>query len=210
MEDNWENLFYRITRLFAAIAVSSLLFVLTSIPVITMGCSLTGLCGCMQEIVKRGCGETELTKTFFANFKKKIRQSTFTWLICLMAVAFLTLYYIAVRNMTEFFGSIYGIIFCILIIIFMLVFQFIFPLTAAYDFSIRTNFMLSWMMALALLPRTLCSALVPALIIFAMLYLPVYIPAIVPACIILGPGLAAYLNARLLKKGLDMCEKEGS
>ncbi len=67
--------------------ILNLLFLLCSIPLVTIGASLTALHHCLLQIVRDD--DVYLARTFFGTFRKEFRQSTLLWLPMLLIGAVL-------------------------------------------------------------------------------------------------------------------------
>ena len=86
---NEDNVVHVFLNKLGDIVIANLLFILCSIPVITIGPSLTALYHCMMRTVKGNNNGT--TKTFFRAFKENFKQSLIIWLLTLAAGAVLIL-----------------------------------------------------------------------------------------------------------------------
>ena len=79
------------------IIIANLLFLLCSIPLVTIGPSLTALYHCMLRIVKGN--EDKVTKTFFRALRQNFVQSLIAWLALVIVGVILFL------NTAEYFRS---------------------------------------------------------------------------------------------------------
>ena len=76
---------------FANIFVCNVMFCLLSIPLFTVGASLSALFVCMQAIWEDD-EDDMIAKQFWNAFKLNFKQGTAIWLICLFIFAFLGIY----------------------------------------------------------------------------------------------------------------------
>lgn len=82
---NDENLFFRIMGVAGDLIMLNIYTVLTSIPLVTMGASLTALGSVLMKMLK---GEPyQLTRTYFAEWKRTAKRATGIWLIALVVAA---------------------------------------------------------------------------------------------------------------------------
>lgn len=90
-----------VLRKFSDIVIYNVLFIVFSIPVITMGASLTALCKGVQRVAEDDEDVVVSTwKDFWETFKKNFVVSTKTWLIVLVCGAYLYALQHAVMSMT--------------------------------------------------------------------------------------------------------------
>ena len=86
---NEDNVVHVFLNKLGDIVIANLLFILCSIPVITIGPALTALYHCMMRTVKGNNNGT--TRTFFRAFKENFKQSLIVWLLILVAGIILVL-----------------------------------------------------------------------------------------------------------------------
>ncbi|MBY4985482.1 YesL family protein [Streptococcus suis] len=84
IESRYFRIFSRITDVF----ILNLLFILTSLPLVTIGASMAALNGSWQRILRGE--ENEIIKYYFHYFKSNFRQSTIIW-VGLLTTAWLIL-----------------------------------------------------------------------------------------------------------------------
>lgn len=99
-----------IIKIFDCICVS-ILWLLFSLPVVTMGASSAALYATVYKYLRRG--EGHLWKTFWGAFRENLRRSTIVWLAALAVLAILTADALVFRTMAingSPFGKIYWII----------------------------------------------------------------------------------------------------
>lgn len=75
---NEDNIVFVALNKIGDIVLANLLFILCSIPLVTIGPSLTALYHCMLRTVKGNNNGT--VKTFFLAFRQSFRQSLIVWL----------------------------------------------------------------------------------------------------------------------------------
>lgn len=79
---NDENLFFRIMGVAADLIALNVYTLVTSIPLVTMGASLTAMGSVMLKMLN---GEPyRLTRTYFAEWKRNFKRATGVWLIALV------------------------------------------------------------------------------------------------------------------------------
>ncbi len=79
---NFGNSFYEFMKKIGWVFVANVLFLVTSIPIFTIGASLTAMYSVMFKLVQER--EFKLVKEYFSSFKRNFSTSTIIWLICLV------------------------------------------------------------------------------------------------------------------------------
>ena len=151
----------------ADIVICNILFVLCSLPVVTIGASLTALCTCMLELVYEGeASDGLIFRDFWYSFRANFKQATILWLFCLAAFGFLFLYYWFAHSMAGAMGKTYQITFYALVLVFLFGFLYLFPLQARYQNKVRHTIRNAWLLSVAALPWTLLCLVVIALAVY--------------------------------------------
>lgn len=173
------------------------LWLLCSLPIVTIGASTTALYSVTLKIASDE--ESNVTKQFFHNFKRDFKQATRLWLIALVVGIFLGIdFYIVneLKSHTSGAGAIlWTLLLAILIvatIVYTIVLLYLFPLIAYFentDFNMIKN---SFLIGI----RYLFSTILLFAIHLVMFYLVVNI--FTPLAIF-GEGLCALLSSYLLK-----------
>ena len=144
----------------ADLVICNILFVLCSLPVFTIGASLTALYSCTLHIVA-DTEESLIFLQFFAAFRRSFRRSTLLWLICLGAALALVLYSLAVSAMPADFYRLYRVTLFLLLFLFLAGAQYLFPLQALYDLDVKATLKTAWLLSAAAFPATLAALLLP-------------------------------------------------
>lgn len=122
----------------ADVIVLNLIFIATSIPLVTTGASLTALNFTAMRIATGECNS--VTGDYFRSFRRNFRQATVVWLILLALVAVLAAWYVVVTNLT--FGPLAELgllaIWYILAFNFAAAALFVFPYLAQFEGSTLT------------------------------------------------------------------------
>lgn len=177
------------------IVIANLLFILCSVPVVTIGPSLTALYHCMLRSVKGNNNGT--VKTFFAAFKQNFMQSLLVWL-GLLAAAFVLL--TNLRFLQEQSSAPGKPLFYLslgvagLLVILAL---YVFPVIAAFSNTVLNLVKNAFVFAFMHFPSTLLLAVITILPMF-MTYQDVKLMPLYACCwFFFGFGLTAYVNSIL-------------
>lgn len=135
------------------------LFLLCSIPLVTIGASLTALHHVTLRMI-RGDG-TSVVKPFLAAFRDNFKQATGIWLALAAAGGLLAAdYAIGLRMVT---GGLRTLVLCSVVLltaIWVIVWLYVFPLQARYENSVGRTMKNAFMIGLSNLPCTLALAVV--------------------------------------------------
>ena len=187
----------------ADVVICNIMFCLFSLPIFTAGASLAALFTCMQQLISEDEQEADglIFRTFWRAFKQNFKQATLLWLICLLAFAFLGMYYWITQRMEGSVGKLYQITFYVLLLVFLFGFQYIFPLQARYQNKIRFTLRNAWLISIAALPWTVLSMLVVIAAVYLTFFLrpdggnmAIYLWAV---C---GFGVVAYLDSFFFRR----------
>ena len=77
-----DSKFYEVVSRIADLVVLNLLFVLCSLPIITIGASTTALYGVTKKMAENR--EGYICRNYFRLFKENFKQSTMMWIILLL------------------------------------------------------------------------------------------------------------------------------
>ena len=139
----------------------NVLFILCSLPVVTIGASLTALYHCTLRIAA-DTEDTSIIRQFFKAFRRGFRRSTLLWLICLGAGTFLFLYSLAIKAMPAAWYRVYRTTWFLLLFLFLAGAQYLFPLQAACELDVKATLKTAWLLSAAAFPMTLLALLLPA------------------------------------------------
>lgn len=184
-----DNPFFDFMGNIGDLIVLNVLFVITSIPVISMGVSLTAL---YQVVLRRQRGESNyVVREYFQAFKEEWKQSTVLWGIFLLTGGILLFDVFYVENM----GSILAVVIGCMIAAWGFVFSYTFPLQARFQNTIKNTFKNALFLSVRHFPYTILAVglnSIPVICIVAgtfitMMAMPIY-------CF-LGFSLTAKINS---------------
>ena len=178
----------------------NILWVVFSIPIITVGASTTALFTVTLKMAKNE--EGSVTSQFFNAFRSNFRFSTKVWGI-LLAVGVLlaadgyVLYHLRFENA---FWTLITAVYFVLLAAYAIELMYVFPLMAHFENTVRAMLINSIMIGMRFL---LCTAMMAAIyFIMALIVIRFFTPAI-----IFGEGLCAFLCSVLLGGVLTRCEE---
>ena len=193
-----DNPFFRTLGKLADLMILNVLFILCSIPIVTIGASLTGMYYVTLKIAENE--EGYIARSFFKSFKQNFRQATVIWLIALgLGIVFgLDFYILSAAEGTLF--DIVKMAITAMLILYLITLIYVFPTLARFYNTIRGTIRNAFLMSVANLPRTFLALVITVgsvLITFLNGYTLVYGLLI---WILAGFSLVAYANSFLIKK----------
>lgn len=115
----------------------NLLWVLFSLPIVTIGASTAALYSVLIKM--RNGKEGKLFRDFLEAFRKNFRQATVIWLIVAFAAVVFTTDIVYFVNMGGLAGTIFAMIFLGLDVVLLNISLYVFPMQAVFDNSIATT-----------------------------------------------------------------------
>lgn len=192
-----DSRFIRYLTRFADLMILNLLFLLTSIPIFTIGASLTALYSVCFRLGTDREGST--CRDYFAAFKENFRQATSLFLLLL-------LWLMGTGGAAVIFCFMAGWMHClfvpfaVLFIVVVLVASYVFPLLSRFENRTSTTLKNAVLLSLGYLPR---SIIIGAINLFPFVLLAVDLLTFLKAgfaWLIIWFSAAAYCNCLLLKR----------
>lgn len=142
----------------------NLLFIICSIPIFTIGASLTAMYSVALKMVKNE--ETYIGKDFFKSFRMNFKQGTAIWFIFLF-VGWLLYTDTQILNNVDFnWSNALRIAIFAISLIFICMFTYVFPILARFINSVKVTIKNSLLMCIAHLPYTGLFLLIDGAILF--------------------------------------------
>lgn len=150
-----------ITRLMELVLLN-FVFILTCIPIFTIGASITALYSIILKMIRNE--EGYIIRGYFKDFVKNFKQATVFWLIAMLLYFMLYIIYLAAAIDGGLLFTIYIVITWVLGILYSFFFHFTFPLIATFKNTVKDIAQNTIFMTIAHFPIVLLS------------YLSVFIP----------------------------------
>lgn len=175
----------------ADIMILNLLFIVFSIPIVTIGASFSAAYYMGFKMVKNE--ETYIVRGFWKAFKENFKQGTIIWLGILLVVAILGLDYRIMYESGLAFPDWIKIAVLAVSFVLLLGLAFVFPLQARFVNSVKNTVKNAFLMALSHLPTAFLLIAVYAVPVIAYFLVPQAFPAI----FLLGFGVVIYMQSWL-------------
>lgn len=204
---NWtDNAVTRFLGRVADFVVLNILWIVCSIPVITIGASTTAMYSVMLKIVKNE--EGYIARGFLKAFKENFKKSTVIWLIY---VAFGVLVYfdmMVARNMQIRMQTALQVFFIIMGILLISVGIYAFALQARYENTVKNTLKNALLLTIARLPYTLLLLIVTAgpVLLTLLTVRTLLIGTIV--WMFVGVSLIIWINSIILRRVFRIFENE--
>lgn len=194
---NMDNLFFKILNRISDVFILSIIYVISCIPIITIGAATTALYYTAINAISREDGY--VFKMYCKSFKANFKQSTIMWVIMMVVGAVLTtdvyFWFISwTENHTKIAQPLL-LLSVVLSILYVLIFTYVFPLLSKFDNTIGVIFRNSFLLSIKYFPRTILLISIPCLII-STIFISGYGFLFV---LILGSGTMAYLQAFIFR-----------
>ena len=192
-----DSLFYRTMSRVADLMLLNLCFLITSIPILTIGASWTALYTvCFRFDTEREAGTV---KSYFEAFRANFKQATCLWIIMLLVLV--TAFFNAAFFYT--LGGLFHllwIVFAALLVLALFVVAYAFPLMSQFESKNKMIFKNALVLSIAYLPRSLAMAalnVLPVALILTQVNLFIKCSFL---WVMLYFGIAAFLDTRMLRK----------
>ena len=203
---HYENPFIQFLVRVGDLMILNLLFILCSLPVVTLGASLTALHRVTQNMLFEQ--EEPLIKAFFRAFRQNFKQSTLVWLVELVVIVSLVCDVLLV--MAYFNGGLAKAMYILVAVLAILVagvFSYLMPLIARYENGMRQQVNNAVVLAIIKLPKTLLLMLLNLLpVILLLISVPVFVQTLI-FWVIIGFAFVSFLTSSILKPVFQQLEK---
>lgn len=158
-----DNPLMRFLSKVADLLVLNLLFLVCSIPVFTIGASMTAMYYCFFKMKESEDGY--LTRRFFKSFKENFRQATLMWLILLVLFVLFAIEFMMYRTVPGTSGSVVRAVILVGLIFWFLITVYSFALLSRFYNTIRNTFANAALVIFGNGPRTIGIAGAAALMV---------------------------------------------
>ena len=139
--------------------ILNLLAIVCSIPIVTIGASITAVFSVTLKMVKGE--ESYIVRGFFKGFKENFNQATIIWVIMAVIGLFLYMDYRSAALLPDSMRSIFQVLIGAVAVIYLIIFTYLFPYLARFQNSLKNIFKNSLLIAILNLPWTLLMIVCP-------------------------------------------------
>lgn len=150
---NYENPVWQFMNRVADLLILNLMFMIFSLPIVTIGASYTALTYVMVKIVRKE--DTYVWKEFWNSFKNNFKQATGMWLILIPFIAFLTVDVVMWFSNPSALPKVLKVTTVIVIIIVLSIGIYAFPILSHFDNTVRNTLKNAFLISLINIPYTI-------------------------------------------------------
>lgn len=195
---NMDNPFFRAMGRLADLMILNLIYIVFSLPVVTIGASTTAL---YYVTLKMAANEEGYVfRSFWKSFRENLRQATCIWAIMLFGGFVLAADMYILTHVEASFGTVLIVIISAIVILYLMELIYVFPLLSRFENTVRTTLRNAFIMAIADFPRTLLMIIVVAGAALLTLWNGYTLFYGILVWILCGFAAVALVNSYLLKK----------
>ena len=187
------------------LVILNLLFIVCSLPIITIGASATAMYTVMLKLVKDE--EGYILKGFLAAFVQNFKKGTIAWLILLIvnALVYFNIYLSSMMDIPT-MSTVFMVIFMVFAVVILCGSLYVFPLIARYENPLKNTFKNAFLLSIGRLPFTALLVLIHAV--------PVVIPLLhtyllaygVLFWFLVGFSAVSWMSSKILRKVFEIFE----
>ena len=193
---NYDNPVWRFIGKFGDLIVLNILWILTSIPVFTIGASTTAMYYVTLKLVRDEDGYT--IRSYFKSFKENFKQATAIWLIMLavgLLLGFDLYFFINLESGGSNFRNVMVTIFGSMTMIYICILVYVFPLQSRFYNPVRRTLFNAFFMSIRHILQTI-GILVIDIVVTVLGYLSMYYaPQFSVIFLLFGFPLIAFINS---------------
>ncbi len=201
-----DNPFFEAMGRLGDIILVNLLLLLCSLPIVTVGASVSAMYGVFLQMMEGTEGRISIT--FFRYFRKGLKKNTMVWstMLVIGILLIFNMFFLGHVGM-EGIWRIVGIVTGCLILIWKILFAWVFAFLADWEERIRDGVTATMRMAVLHLPATLVMVVLNNILLICLWMGVFYLAAVIPIYLVAGFGLTGYVNTWFFKKYLKKKEK---
>ena len=197
-----DNKFFETLEKISNIVILNFLYILFSIPIITIGASTTATYFVAMKIVQNE--EGYIFKTFIKSFKENFKISTIVWIMIMLVGGVLILdFHISNAIPNSSISNIFKLILTMVSIIIIFNITYVFPIICKFDNSIKNTIINAILISIQNLPYTIIMSLLNLIPIISILFFSNYLGYIAFFYIIIGYAVVSCINSFFLNNILN-------
>lgn len=197
-----DNKFFETLEKISNIVILNFLYILFSIPIITIGASTTATYFVAMKIVQNE--EGYIFRTFIKSFKENFKISTIVWIMIMLVGGVLILdFHISNAIPNSSISNIFKLILTMVSIIIIFNITYVFPIICKFDNSIKNTIINAILISIQNLPYTIIMSLLNLIPIISILFFSNYLGYIAFFYIIIGYAIVSCINSFFLNNILN-------
>ena len=198
---NMDSPLWRFLGRLADIMILNIVFLITCIPIVTIGAAWTSLSYVTLKMSRDE--ESYIVKSYFKAFRQNFRQATVIWILTLAVMLIFYMDFHIIRNMASSMVQIMYVLLSAIALLFGLTLLYVFPVLAKFDNTILNTIKNAFLISISNLPRTLLMlvVIVGSAVLTFLSQQTIAVGLLLWTMI--GFALIAFLNAHILVKIFD-------
>ena len=190
-DSKFMEIFGRITDLI----LLNLLFLLTCLPIFTIGAATTALYDVCFRLMREEC--SGILKAYFRAFKDNFRQGTLIWLLLALILCPALFYFYVLFSLDSLLRYL-GFLFVILALLSAMTASYVFPWISQFENTTAQALKNALILSLSRLPRTICVLIINAVPLITWFFSPELFIQVSFLWMALFFAAAAYMNTGIL------------
>lgn len=198
----YDSKFWVILDRITDIVILNFLFIVASIPIVTIGASVSATYSVSFKHIKNE--DISVSKEFIKNFRENFKVSTILWILMIVVGGVLLLdFHISNLIYNEVLSIMLKFISILVGIIYLFSLTYMFPIISKFDNTIKNTIINSILISIQSLPYTIIMIFMNMLWIILIFSFENYFKYILFFYIIIGFGIVSYINSIFLNKIFD-------
>lgn len=198
----YDNKFFEVLAKITDIVILNLLFIVSCIPVVTIGAALSASYSVGMKIVNDE--ETYIIGEYVKRFKENFKVSTIVWILMMIVGSVLVIdFYFSNIISSEIISNVFRFTFTLIGIIFMFTFTYVFPIISKFENTIKNTIKNSILISIQNLPFTIIMVLVNLSPLITMFLFKNSWGYTIFFYTVIGFGISMYINSIFLSKILN-------
>lgn len=199
-----DSYFVKMLELLVDLFILNMLFIMTSIPIFTIGAGLAGMSKVTQKIVRHE--RVNIGHTYFTEFKTSFKSATLVWLFVLgVGIVLLINSSFAAHANNQ---LIKGIVFIVFLLLLNLV-TYVFSYMARYRDNLKTCLSNAWLLSLKYIVHTILCLIMNVCLIWFFIKSPVGVLTFVYFATFGGMAFWQLINSVIIVHVFNKVEKTG-
>jgi len=189
-----------LTRL-ADFMLLNILWIVCSLPIVTLGVSTSAYYYCMLKIVRDT--DAGIVRMFFHSFKDNLKQGTILTVILIVVATFLGVDFWACSRLDGQVFTVIRLLLCAICGVLVVTAVYIFPVLAQFDNTIKNTVKNAFFMGVSNIVTTIVLIVITAIPIVFALLMPYYFLLSLPIWLFGGVSVVVYVKTRFFVKVFD-------
>ena len=199
---NMDSGLFRFLSRLADLMILNILFLLTCIPIVTIGASCTALYYVTMKMARDE--DAYIAPSYFKSFKENFKQATIIWVVALLLIVLLFFDFQILSVMTASFVTVIRIALISVSLVMAMVLLYTFPVLAKFYNSIKNTVKNAFFMSIRHFPKTLLMLVISVGAVVLTFLSAFTLTWGILIWMMFGFALISYLHARFFVKIFDM------